>query len=132
MSDLSQPFQELHARLAEAVLACRGDADKDAVHLLRTTRRRIEALLRKVLSEHPDAKKYGKKIEKALKQLRKARKAAGPVRDLDVQRKLCGEIVEGRRGDDDNARLQKEFAKMDRHLRGQRTERTKGLEGLSS
>jgi CHAD domain-containing protein len=64
------------------------------VHSLRTTTRRIEALLRKVLDDHPRAVRLHGKIEKVLHQLKKVRRAAGPVRDLDVQCELMVEIAE--------------------------------------
>jgi CHAD domain-containing protein len=50
--------------------------------------------LRKVLDDHPRATRLRGKIKRALQQLRKVRRAAGPVRDLDVQRKLVAEITE--------------------------------------
>jgi CHAD domain-containing protein len=133
MGDLSKSFEELHGKVAEALLACRADVDQHAVHLLRTTTRRIEALLRKGLKEHPRAKSSDSKIEKALQRLKKVRRAAGPVRDIDVQRKLCAEIVQKfgeRRGVGEKTKLQDEGAKLDAHLRRKRRERAKELDRL--
>ena len=130
MSDLPTRFEELHGRLAEALLACRADADARSVHALRTTTRRIEALLQKVLTEHPRAAKLDRRIEKALRQLKKVRKAAGPVRDIDVQRKLCAEIVEEvvkRRSEGEKKAVRDEGAKLDKFLRRQRRDCAKDV-----
>jgi CHAD domain-containing protein len=94
MANLTSTFEHLHTDLAETLVACRAHPDSNAVHRLRTSTRRIEALLRKVLDDHPRATRLRGKIKRALQQLRKVRRAAGPVRDLDVQRKLVAEITE--------------------------------------
>jgi CHAD domain-containing protein len=97
MANLSIIFEQLHTDLAECLIACRTDPDTRTVHSVRTTARRIEALLRKVVDDHPRAVRLRGKIEKALHQLKKIRRAAGPVRDLDVQRELMMEITEASR-----------------------------------
>jgi CHAD domain-containing protein len=97
MANLSSTFEHLHTDLAECLVSCRADPDKRAVHSVRTTALRIAALLRKVLDDHPRAIRLCSKIEKVLHQLKKIRRAAGPVRDLDVQRELMVEITEASR-----------------------------------
>jgi CHAD domain-containing protein len=94
MANLSSTFERLHTDLAECLVACRADPNTHAVHSLRTTARRIEALLRMVLDDHPRATHLRRTIEKTLRQLKKVRRTAGRVRDLDVQRKLMVEIAE--------------------------------------
>jgi CHAD domain-containing protein len=93
MANPSSTFEHLHMELAECLVAYRAYPDKHTVHSLRTTARRIAALLRKVLDDHPRTIRLNSKIEKALHQLKKIWRAAGPVRDLDVQRKLIVEIA---------------------------------------
>lgn len=55
------------------------EASIDCVHQLRTNSRRVQSLL----FLHPDVQ--GKSAKKLVKHLRKVRRAAGAVRDLDVQ-----------------------------------------------
>jgi CHAD domain-containing protein len=71
---------------------CVEDADADAVHRVRTGSRRLQAMLEAMLREnqtfaldHP-ARSW-------LRQLKQIRRAAGPVRDLDVHRKLLEDLV---------------------------------------
>jgi CHAD domain-containing protein len=65
------------------------DADPEAVHRMRTGSRRLQALLETTLREAGPA---GHALEKPartwLRELKQVRRAAGAVRDLDVQRKL--------------------------------------------
>ena len=75
-----------------AVAQCVEDADADAVHRVRTGSRRLQAMLEAMLREnatfaldHP-ARPW-------LRQLKQIRRAAGPVRDLDVHRKLLEQLV---------------------------------------
>jgi CHAD domain-containing protein len=70
-----------------AVAQCVQDADPEAVHRVRTGSRRLQAMVEATLREsrspalqHP-AKAW-------LRQLKQVRRAAAPVRDLDVHRKL--------------------------------------------
>jgi CHAD domain-containing protein len=104
-----QPQQDANASAAPPVLAhlrsvakdmrekldaCRkhGNAPKvEAVHHLRTGTRRVEATLETIARE-AGARGLGAEVEQArqrwLKQLKKVRRAAGVVRDLDVHRDL--------------------------------------------
>jgi CHAD domain-containing protein len=65
------------------------DADPEAVHKMRTGSRRLQAMLEATLREAGPA---GQALERGarawLRELKQVRRAAGAVRDLDVQRKL--------------------------------------------
>jgi CHAD domain-containing protein len=85
------------AEMREMLDACRkdGDAPKvEAVHHLRTGTRRVEATL-ETLAREAGARGLGEPTEEArqrwLRQLKKIRRAAGTVRDLDVHRELLAE-----------------------------------------
>jgi CHAD domain-containing protein len=75
-----------------AIAQCVQEADVDAVHRVRTGSRRLQAMLEAMLREnatfaldHP-ARPW-------LRQLKQIRRAAAPVRDLDVHRKLLENLV---------------------------------------
>ena len=75
-----------------ALAPCVEDADADAVHRVRTGSRRLQAMLEAMLREnatfaldHP-ARPW-------LRELKHIRRAAGPVRDLDVHRKLLENLL---------------------------------------
>jgi CHAD domain-containing protein len=94
MADASaHPVQTLreHATALEAAMSvCLSDPKVKAVHKIRTETRRIEAQLA-LLALIPNLPSYRKEANKVLKRLRKLRRAAGKVRDFDVQRKLIKE-----------------------------------------
>jgi CHAD domain-containing protein len=84
------PIQSLRDHATEmeaAILMCMAEATPRVVHKLRTESRRIEAYL-DLLGSMKDLPPYRAKAAKALRQLHKVRKAAGVVRDLDVQQRL--------------------------------------------
>ena len=70
---------------------CVKDADGDAVHEVRTGSRRVQALVEAIERETRGA---GNALARPggawLRQLKQVRRAAAPVRDLDVHRKLLG------------------------------------------
>ena len=80
--------ERLHSEFFAALEACRVQPEEKAVHRLRTTTRRLEALLNTVKRRRNGGSKLARKIDKALKALRPIRRAAGPVRDMDVQQAL--------------------------------------------
>jgi CHAD domain-containing protein len=97
----ASPMLEHLRQVAEAMRgtldACRkhGEAPKvEAVHQLRTGTRRVEATL-ETLAREAGARGLGKAAEEArqrwLRQLKKVRRAAGTVRDLDVHRELLAD-----------------------------------------
>lgn len=76
--------------LEAAITLALADPESEPVHRLRTSTRRIEAQL-ELLSLLPDLPDHAEPARKVRKLLRKLRRAAGIVRDLDVQRKLIKE-----------------------------------------
>jgi CHAD domain-containing protein len=75
-----------------AVAQCVEDADSDAVHRVRTGSRRLQAMLEAMLRENATfALNHPARLW--LRQLKQIRRAAGPVRDLDVHRKLLENLV---------------------------------------
>jgi CHAD domain-containing protein len=90
-------LQEVAAGMRERLDACRqkgDDPEVEEVHRLRTGTRRVEATL-ETLAREAGARGLGKAAEEArqrwLRQLKKVRRAAGVVRDLDVHRDLLAE-----------------------------------------
>jgi CHAD domain-containing protein len=72
-----------------AVGQCIEDADSEAVHRVRTGSRRLQATLEATLREAgPTAHALERPARAWLRELKQIRRAAGAVRDLDVQRKL--------------------------------------------
>ena len=99
--DSSRPAQEPLAHLLPvadgfnaAVAQGIEDAAPEAVHRMRTGSRRLQALLEATLREAGPA---GHALERPtrtwLRELKQVRRAAGAVRDLDVQRKLLEDWV---------------------------------------
>ena len=77
-----------HATALEAAIAVSlADPNPKAVHKLRTESYRIEALL-DLLDGHKHLPPFRAKAAKAVRQLKKLRRAAGRVRDLDVELRL--------------------------------------------
>jgi CHAD domain-containing protein len=89
-SDVSSPVQVLreHTRALEAALSvCLADPGHKAVHRLRTETRRVEAQL-VLLQQMAAIPEHRDEATALLKELKRLRRAAGEVRDLDVQRKM--------------------------------------------
>lgn len=80
-------LRELVTALEAAITLALADPKPHSVHRLRTGTRRIEAQL-ELLTLLADLPKHDKPARKARKRLRKLRRAAGRVRDLDVQHDL--------------------------------------------
>jgi CHAD domain-containing protein len=104
-SPVLEYLQQLAAAMRERLDACRAEREDppvEAVHRLRTGARRVEATL-EVLARQAGARGLGKATEEArqrwLRQLKKVRRAAGTVRDLDVHRKLVTENFLGGKGE---------------------------------
>ncbi len=84
------PVQVLQAHVAELqtmMAACLSDPDHKPVHKLRTATRRVEAVLL-LLGLVPGLPAHRKEVAATRRALRKLRRAAGTVRDLDVHRKM--------------------------------------------
>jgi CHAD domain-containing protein len=80
-------LRKLVTELEAAITLTLADPKRKSVHRLRTTTRRIEAQL-ELLALLPDLPEHARPAKKARRLLRKLRRAAGRVRDLDVQRAL--------------------------------------------
>lgn len=78
--------------LEAAALVCAAAPKKKAVHRLRTWTRRVEAML-ELIACLPDVPPAVKQRGKAMRVLKKLRRAAGVVRDLDVEGELIVEHV---------------------------------------
>lgn len=82
-----QNLREVAAAQEAAIRLCMAKPFKRAVHELRTTTRRVEAQL-ELLSMLPDLPPHAEQQQHVLNLLKKLRRAAAQVRDLDVQRDL--------------------------------------------
>jgi CHAD domain-containing protein len=123
-------FEELHGELAISLIACRADPDKRAVHSLRTTTRRLEALLRAVQQDHPHSASLQRTVKEALRPLKSLRRAAGPVRDMDVQRGLVATIAASHGHTETEAerrKLKADCGDLDHRLRRRRKRLAKDL-----
>lgn len=80
-------LRELVTSLEASISLALSNPRPQAVHQLRTTSRRIEAQL-ELLALLPDLPSHAKQAKKASRLLRKLRRAAGRIRDLDVQCEL--------------------------------------------
>ncbi len=92
-STASRPIQTLREQittLEAAITVCLADPSPKPVHKLRTGTRRVEAQLT-LLSLIPGLPPYQKPEQKARRLLKKLRRAAGNIRDLDVQIDLIEE-----------------------------------------
>jgi len=99
---------------------------KQSVHLVRTSTRRIEALLEllgAIEPKVPSLAGFGKSALKVRKLLAAVRKAAGKVRDFDVQRSMIKDAVsEGAKG-----RARGEAKHLRAHLKSLRSEEAAAL-----
>ena len=111
-----------------ALAQCVEDADADAVHRVRTGSRRLQAMLEAMLREnatfaldHP-ARPW-------LRQLKQIRRAAGPVRDLDVHRKLLENLVgKAAPGGDASPLNPKQAEMLDEWLKSERKHLARGMQ----
>lgn len=91
-----QKIQKLAAVLQENLAKCADDPDVDPVHETRTGTRRLQATLEELVRAMPDDD-HGQSVCAAatavMRQLKKIRRAAAPVRDLDVHRKLLDKLT---------------------------------------
>lgn len=92
-----QVLRDATTSLEASILLCLADPKKSAVHQLRTTTRRIEAQLAllSMLAGLPPPEEQQRKV---LRLLKKLRRSAGKVRDIDVQRDLIRDEATGSKG----------------------------------
>lgn len=89
---IQQTIEDLGTQLTSCIAMCRARTRSKEVHSLRTYTRRLEAVLRMVETDHRKAKKAIKAMGALLDLLGQVRRAAGLVRDSDVQRKIVSRI----------------------------------------
>jgi CHAD domain-containing protein len=131
LAGISSIFDELRGSFVQAVVACRAESSVKAVHAVRTGTRRMEALLQKVAEDHPQAKGLRRALKGAFKQLGRVRKAAGAVRDLDVQMDLAQEVADAMRFRKRAAAREEitgEYERLVRYLRQRRKRRGEDLD----
>lgn len=80
-------LRDLVTALETVMTLTLADPKRKPIHRLRTTTRRIEAQL-ELLALLPELPEHAKPAKKSRRLIRKLRRAAGRVRDLDVQRDL--------------------------------------------
>jgi CHAD domain-containing protein len=88
--------RRLAAKLRENLAKCGDDPDVDPVHDTRTGTRRLQATLEDLVrasQEGDDGESVRAAAAATMKTLKKIRREAGPVRDLDVHRKLLEKLV---------------------------------------
>jgi CHAD domain-containing protein len=134
-TDAIQPVKVLAqtiTALEAAVLECLAKANIKAVHTVRTTTRRIEAQLT-LLSLVGGFPPYEDEADKLRRLLKKLRRAAGSVRDKDVQQDLVaaeGEAVDGDGADEARKEARKLKRRLAKHRDAQAETLRKRLEGV--
>lgn len=128
-------MRQLTEALKETLTRCAHDPDVDAVHNTRTGTRRIEAALEAALrnavlqgAEGGDLQMSAARAWERL--LRRVRRAAAPVRDLDVQRRLLKKLVPedaAAQGGEARSELAEQAEKLDHALHTERDERAAPL-----
>jgi len=97
---VSYPVENLRAQVAalEAAIAqVLARPKKEAVHGLRKCTRKIEAqlaVMAALAAQEPGFKAVAERAKRVSRQLAQVRRAAGKVRDLDVQRKLAKDTLD--------------------------------------
>jgi CHAD domain-containing protein len=111
-----------------AMAQCVADADADAVHRVRTGSRRLQAMLEAMLRENATFA-LNHPARPWLRQLKQIRRAAGPVRDLDVHRKLLENLVgKAVPPDSDSNPLDKQAEMLDDWLKSERKHLARGMQ----
>ncbi|HEX4309811.1 MAG TPA: CHAD domain-containing protein [Acidobacteriaceae bacterium] len=96
MTDDRANVQRLRKKLRENLMKCADNPDVDPVHDTRTGTRRLQATLEDIVRQLPMVEASDPLRDAAtatMKVLRKIRHEAGPVRDLDVHRKLLEKLT---------------------------------------
>jgi len=109
--NIVQKIKEGAGEVSEAIDDCRKEATEKAVHKVRTRCRRLEAVVSAVLATHPGGPKELRAAGFAVtRKLKKIRRGAGAVRDLDIHLLLIKEMA-GKSPDGATAKLQKELTR---------------------
>ncbi|MGA1983385.1 MAG: CHAD domain-containing protein [Acidobacteriaceae bacterium] len=122
-----QVLRETALLLGASIRACLAHPGKEPVHQLRTTTRRIEALF-VLLSMLPSLPPHREQADKALRLFKRLRRAAGQVRDIDVQRDLVEKEAEAVPGEPPpDPALQGEARRLSRELKRKRDQHADSL-----
>lgn len=109
--DISQKIKAGADDLAAAIDDCSKDATAKAVHKVRTRCRRLEAVVSAVLATHANGSgELQKAGDRVVRRLKKIRRGAGAVRDLDIHLSLVEEMA-GPSPDDSAKKLHKELTR---------------------
>ena len=108
---------------------CLANPGKKPVHKLRSSTRRIEALLG-LLAHVPGLPPHKKEDAKLRRELRKLRRAAGAVRDLDVHEDLLGPFLHPRSRTEEGAELRADAEQMRADQERRRIELAEALQKL--
>ena len=104
--NVSGKMKEGWQDVSAAIEACAEEPTEKAVHQVRTRCRRLEALISAVVSIRLNAERLHSTGEALLRKIKKIRRAAGPVRDLDIHLSLL-ETIAGDPPDEDAQELKK-------------------------
>jgi CHAD domain-containing protein len=106
VEDLLAHLRPIAETINAAVAQCVEDADPEAVHRARTSSRRLQATVEAMLRETGAGGNTLRQPARSwLQQLKRVRRAAGPVRDLDVHRKLLENWIDKRAPKPDEAKV---------------------------
>jgi CHAD domain-containing protein len=126
------PIATLHdqiMRLEAAIVVCRVRPKKEPVHTLRKATRYVEAQLA-LLELVPRLPPHSKEAKKVRKRLKSVRRAAGIVRDFDVQRSLVKDDApngSAAKGDRPNEKMHRDAKALAKALKLQRDQETAKL-----
>jgi CHAD domain-containing protein len=109
-------LREQSTALEASILECLAKPAKRPVHRLRTSTRRIEAQLQ-LLALLPEVAPHAKPAQKVLRLLKKIRRAAGVVRDIDVQQDLITETTPKKRGSQSADDVRKDARQLQQDLK---------------
>ena len=98
MQGHTEHLRKLGAEFRAELERCAANAEEESVHRVRTGTRRVEAMIETLLREAgPSGPELPEAAQRWLKDLKKIRRAAAPVRDLDVHRGLLKKLVDSSR-----------------------------------
>jgi len=126
-------LRQLTDALRQSLELCAADPAVEAVHDTRTGTRRIEAALEAALRNagaHTGAgeDELAKAVRAWERLLKRVRRAAAPVRDLDVQRKILKKLAEGNAAQDAvGSAVTGQVEKLDHALGAEREQRSAPL-----
>ncbi len=127
-------LREQIMRLEAAIVVCRVRPKKEPVHTLRKATRYVEAQLA-LLELVPHLPEHAKQANKVRKRLKSVRKAAGTVRDFDVQRSLVKDDTPNKptaKTDSSDDRMHRDAKALAKELKLQRNQETAKLTAVLS